>query len=312
MTTDGDDGVAGGSPSEAFAVLGNDTRVGILLALWDAFESGRHGDALSYSTLFDRVDIADSGNFTYHLEKLTGPFVRRTSGGYALKQTGINVVRAVVAGTVTADPSFGPDRVDVECPICGGPVEVAYADEFLRVCCADCEGRVRWDDESLLFGALVPPAGVRADAVEVVFRTAVTATLHEIATFSDGVCPHCAGPVETTLEACAAHDPGDGTRCPSCDRYDMAAASMGCATCKRTIPPQAGLLALHHPATRAFLHRQGIDHGYATWETVVRSFRVGEDLVSTDPLRVSVTVPAGDDELRLTLDDAARVVDLSQ
>lgn len=69
------------SPDEAFAPLGNDTRVGILQALWDVFESGKGDNAIPYSELFDQVDIRDSGNFSYHLEKLTGPFVRQTRVG---------------------------------------------------------------------------------------------------------------------------------------------------------------------------------------------------------------------------------------
>jgi len=56
------------SPDEAFALLANDTRVGILRALWADFESGKRGNALPYSELFGRVEIADSGNFSYHLE----------------------------------------------------------------------------------------------------------------------------------------------------------------------------------------------------------------------------------------------------
>lgn len=106
------------SPDEAFALLGNETRVGILQALWDAFESGKGDNALPYSELFEQVDIRDSGDFSYHLEKLTGPFVRGSDEGYELKQTGINVVRAIVAGTMINDPEFGPTRVDIACPIC--------------------------------------------------------------------------------------------------------------------------------------------------------------------------------------------------
>lgn len=299
------------SPEEAFALLGNDTRVGILQALWDAFESGTGDNALPYSALFGQVDIDDSGNFSYHLEKLTGPFVRRTDEGYELKQTGINVVRAVVTGAVTDDPAFAPTEVDVACPRCDAPVEVAYADEFLNVSCTTCDGRSRWNDEpGHLFGALVPPVGVDQHPVEEAFRAAVTYSLHEITILHEGVCPHCLGAVETTVDACFDHEPGE-TWCPSCDRFEMADVWLVCSTCKRSIPPPAPLVVLHHPAVTTFYHEHGVEHRFATWETVARSFDVGEELLSEDPLRMRFSVPAEDDEIRLTLDDELDVLDVA-
>lgn len=297
-------------PDDAFALLGNDTRVGILQALWDDFESGRDDNALSYSELFERVPIEDSGNFSYHLEKLTGPFVRRTDAGYELKQTGINVVRAVVAGTVTVDLEVGPVQVDAACPLCDAPVEVTYADEFMNVTCSACDGRSRWNGGSgHLFGALVPPVGIDQHSVEAAFRAAITYSLYEISIFHDGVCPHCLGTVDTTIDRCTDHDPGDTEWCPSCDRFDMANAWMVCATCKRSLPPPATIVVLNHPEVTAFYHERGIEHRFATWETVVRSFDVTEALVSEDPLRMRFGIPAGGDELHLVTDSELAVVE---
>lgn len=162
------------SPDEAFALLGNETRVDILQVLWDAFESGKGGNVVPYSELFGQVDYDDSDNFSYHLEKLTDPFVRQTGDGYELKQTGINVVRAVVSGTVTDDPAFGPTRVDAACPVCNAPIEVMYDDEVLDISCTSCEGRSRWNDRAgHLFGAFVPSAGFAYRPIEEAFRAAV-------------------------------------------------------------------------------------------------------------------------------------------
>lgn len=79
------------SPEEAFALLGNETRI-VSCKHCGTRSNQERGTALPYSELFAAVDIRDSGNFSYHLEKLTGPFVRQTDNGYELKQTGINVV----------------------------------------------------------------------------------------------------------------------------------------------------------------------------------------------------------------------------
>lgn len=301
------------SPDEAFALLGNETRVDILQVLWDAFESGKGGNVVSYSELFGEVDYDDSGNFSYHLEKLTGPFVRKTADGYELKQTGINVVRAVVAGTVIGDPAFGPTRIDVACPVCGAPVEVAYMDELMTVSCTDCEGMLRWNDEpGFLFLGLVPPAFNEQRPVEAAFRAAVTHTFHDIAAMYDGVCPHCAGCVETTVDVCHDHDPGPETLCSNCERRHLADAWMVCATCKRSAFPPVGGVVLNHPTVIAFYHGHGIEHRTATWERIVRSTEVEEELRSEDPLRLCVTIPAGDDELQLTLDDGLDVVETVQ
>lgn len=307
------DGSEPPSPDEAFALLGNETRVAILRALWDAFESGTSDNDVPYSRLFEQAPIDDSGNFSYHLEKLIGPFIRQTDEGYELKQTGINVVRAVIAGTVIDNPAFGPTRIDVACPLCDAPVEVAYEDELLAASCTACEGTMRWNEDSgFLSLGLIPPAGIDQRPVEEAFRAAITYTFHEFAAFRDGVCPHCASPVEKSVDVCTNHAPGAGTWCPTCDRANMADVWMVCSTCKRSVFPAVRRVVLTHPTVTAFYHEHGIDHRFASWETVVRSAGIEEELVSEDPLRMRFTVSAGDDDLRLTLDDELNVLDVTQ
>lgn len=300
-------------PEDAFAALGNETRIGILLALWDAFESGIGDNALSYSELFDQVDYDDSGNFNYHLERLIGSFVRRTEEGYELKQTGINVVRAAVKGTVTDDPSFGPTPIDPTCPICDGPLVIAYADELLTVSCTACEGRMRWKSETgHLFGALVPPRSIVQRSQEEGFQAAVVYVLHQIASFHDGVCAECSGPVRTTVDVCTDHEPGDGNLCAACEQFHMAEVRMVCSTCKLRVFPPGILVVLDNPDVTAFYNNHDVEHRFATWETVVRSYHVGEELVSREPWRVRFSVPAAEDELQLTVDEDFAVVESSQ
>lgn len=86
------------SPDEAFAVLGDDTRLQILQML------GAADEPLAFSELFDRIEYHDSSNFGYHLDKLVDHFVRKTDEGYALRQAGRRVVEAILSGAVTDDP----------------------------------------------------------------------------------------------------------------------------------------------------------------------------------------------------------------
>lgn len=308
MTIESENGESSMEPEEAFGLLGNETRVSILQTLWDAFESGKEQDALAYSELFEAVDYDDSGNFSYHLEKLTGPFVRQTTDGYELKQTGINVIRAVVTGTVTGDPEFGPTAVDVACPICGGTVEVAYADEILTASCAACDGALRWHDEpGYLFLGLVSPALMDHRSVDGALRAAITNLFYQLAALRDGVCPHCSGVPTWTLEACHAHTPGPSSLCPNCDRFQLTKAVTVCRSCKWRAFPPAAVVMLTAPPVIAFYQNHGIEHPFAGWEGLARSFEVREELVSEAPLRVQFRFQADDDELSLTVDETMDV-----
>ena len=96
MTNDSETGEATPlSPDEAFSVLGDQARLGILRALATA------DGPLAYVELYDAVEYDDSSNFSYHLDKLVGHFVRKTDDGYRLYDAGRRVVEAVVSGAVT-------------------------------------------------------------------------------------------------------------------------------------------------------------------------------------------------------------------
>lgn len=54
------------SPDDAFTLLGNETRIEILQALWDVSDPHVDDDAVSFSDLYERVGIEGTGNFNYH------------------------------------------------------------------------------------------------------------------------------------------------------------------------------------------------------------------------------------------------------
>lgn len=116
MTTHGgEEGSAtqssGGTPEtlsseDAFAVLGDETRLQILQALGEADEP------LAFSELFERIEYEDSSNFGYHLRKLVGHFVRKSDEGYTLWEAGRRVVEAVLAGAMTENPVMELTQID--------------------------------------------------------------------------------------------------------------------------------------------------------------------------------------------------------
>jgi hypothetical protein len=100
-------------PAEAFSLVGDETRMTILEALWHADDP-----PVQFSTLYALSETDTSAQFNYHLNQLTGHFVRKRTGGYELRTAGENVVRAVVAGSFNAHPAPGPIETADPCTRC--------------------------------------------------------------------------------------------------------------------------------------------------------------------------------------------------
>lgn len=105
-------------PTDALAVLGDETRIAILRVLAEAEEP------LPFSELRRRAEISDPGRFNYHLSELREYFVREQDGGYTLREAGS---RVVAAAGVAGQPSASIDGSGLEgsaddadgCPVCG-------------------------------------------------------------------------------------------------------------------------------------------------------------------------------------------------
>lgn len=304
-TDEGDHG--GLSPDAAFSVLGDETRLRILRTLGEAT------DLLSFSELRERLGRPDSGQFNYHLGKLEGHFVRKTDAGYELTRVGEDVISVVIAGTVNADPSIEPTVIDALCPLCDAPVEITYGDNQLNCSCTACDGIFPTDDASrTLFWFGLPPAGVEGRTAEEVFHATLTHTFHEIATSRAGVCPDCSGRITSTVDVCWAHDTDEEPRCPACSCPHMAEVTDVCQVCGKSARGPVRMAMLVHPTVTAFYHDHGIQHRFASWDAFRRSHNVREELVSEDPLELRLSIPAGDEELQLTVDADLEVLDATR
>ena len=302
--------------TEAFSALGNETRLAILLALWEAYDPARPDEGVSFSALRERVGVRDSGRFNYHLDRLEGRFVRRAEGGYALRRSGQKVVRTVLAGTTIEEPTLEPTGIDAECPFCGAPLAVTYEDEWLYEVCTECSGAYEGDGrgpDGYLAGAALAPAGLTDRSPEEAWAAAMTRAYQDTKTGIEGVCNECSGPVDRMLLVCEDHDP-EGV-CESCGRQFAAMALVSCRVCKNHHAAPPSTVVVHHPAVIAFYYERGIDVHYDL--TDVESVRQRADLVaeheqevvSTDPPRVEVTIRHEGDERQLTLDGELAVVE---
>jgi len=317
MTTDGaDSNDQSLSPDEAFATLGNETRFGVLRALAEADGS------VAFSELRDRVGMADSGQFNYHLDRLVGHFVEATDDGYRLRHAGRRVVEAVLSGAVTDRPSLSGERIDHSCEFCGTPIEVDWDGSGIGLYCPNCQGQYAPEhatgesadgDRGYLGHLPMPPAGVRDRDPAAAYRTAWTWGNLEILSLSSDICPRCAGPVTFDVNVCDDHDATDGT-CDACENRHRIGLAVRCENCIFESGGAFVVRLVAHTALLSFL----TDHGYnpiapgRPQEVNVIHADYEEELLSEDPFRARFAFSDGDERLAMTVDDDLDVVETTR
>lgn len=297
-------------PEEAFTILGNETRLEILGTLWTAYEPYGADSTRTFSELYEAVEMYGTSNFSYHLDQLVGPFVTETPEGYRINAQGLEVIQSVIAGTLSDSPSFDPEAIDEACPLCDGSVHVTYDGRYFTCICGDCDGIWPRDDGSgFLMRFNVPVAGVVQRSTEELFEAMLVDSFFSIAMFLRNVCPRCGGPIDVDIEVCEDHAIDAGRRCSSCELPHLAEATTICSVCKSAVRGPVRIAMLANPTVTGFYYNHGIEHRFASWATYHRAYEVTEELLSMDPLRLQLAIPAGTDVLELTIDDAMQVID---
>lgn len=321
MGVESDRGDGGLPPDEAFGVLGNETRVQILQALGEA------DGPVSFTALRDQVGVSQGRNFNYHLEKVVGHFVSKQPEGYVLRQPGRRVVQAVLSGAVTDDPELACTRIDEECWWCGAPIVVSFHQERLDLYCTRCEGTygdvdVRWPnpsaardaetpvDAGFLGTLFLPAAGIENRTPADAYRVAMSREMLDYMAVSLGVCPRCAGEVDTAASVCKDHDTVDGL-CEQCGNRKSVHLHVRCENC--IYESQVTFVYAFYADTEfvAFL----TDHGISPFsiDPGGSPMRVTgpceEDIRSTDPFCAEFSFAIDDETLTLTVDEDFDVVD---
>lgn len=305
--------------TEAFGLLADETRLGILLALWEAYDPYAE-EPVSFSRLFDGVDYDDRGNFNYHLRKLEGRFVRKDpeGGGYKLTDPGLTLVQVVIAGFDVEDATIPPTEIDQPCVLCGEPMAVGYRHRHVYWRCTECRGIVPDDAEveGFLGAVQLDPAGVVDRTPEAVKAASRVAILRREGSFFDGLCPTCSGPVDARLEPCPDHEPDP--ICETCERRFSTRAYFQCRVCKDHTSTSPMSLALGHPAVIAFYETRGVSMRFtaddfasgAAIESRLADFSM--TVVTADPPRVEVTATTDGEAVRLAFDETVSVVDVQR
>ncbi|QLG51068.1 helix-turn-helix transcriptional regulator [Natrinema halophilum] len=312
--------VANAQTTEAFALLGDNTRLAILLALWEEYDPHANDNAVPFSTLFERVEYDNPGNFNYHLDQLTGQFIQQRAkrGGYELRVPGLKLVQAIVSGAGIQDSTYEATEIDKSCPLCGAPTAIHYEEGLLFQSCTECDGPTpgRTNVDGFLNAVKFEPAGLADRTAEEIRAASLITSLRTLQSMFDGVCPTCSGPVESWLECCPDHDRAEV--CENCGSKFAAWARFRCRVCKDHGNASPKELALFHPAVIAFYDNHDISTRFHTNDP--ESLRQGFDLVhahemelvSTDPAEVIITASLEDDEVQLTFDETANVVDVAR
>jgi len=308
-------GAAGPHATEAFALLSDETRLAILVALWEEYDPPADDNTVSFSCIFDRVHYDDPGNLRYHLEKLRGQFVRQQAAGegYELRETGKKVVRAVIAGAGVDEVTMDVTEIDQPCLRCGAPTVISYRDGCLTWACSECEGPTPevTDTEGFLSATHFDPAGLDDRSPEEIRLASIATTWREKQMMFDGFCPDCSGAVEGWLERCSDHD--EAGVCEQCGTIFTAWARHQCQVCKRHGILSPKTLALFHPAVISFYddHGESIRLRADDFENARRVFDLMHghemELLSEEPPRVQVTAAIDGDEVKLTFDETASV-----
>lgn len=298
------------SPDDAFAVLGNETRMDILQTLAEA------EDPIPFSELRERVGVSDSGQFNYHLDKLAGHFVDDSDDGYVLQRAGERIIEAVLSGAVTETPTIEPTRIDRPCPQCGAPVRLSYQQEWVALSCTECpgyyDGSIATEDsapeEQLAHGYLgglsLPPAAVKGRTASEVYRVADTWAALETLAGAEDICPRCSAPIEQAVDICDDHDTSDGP-CEQCDSRWQVTLESTCTICPYT---QVGSLLLHLSSNTdliAFMSNRGFNPVRPI--DVRQVLERNEEVLSTDPFKARMTYTLDEDSITLTVNDDLNV-----
>lgn len=304
--------------SAAFSALGNETRLGILLALWDAHDPLRTSPGLSFSTLRERVGTRDSGQFNYHLEKLLGEFIRKTGAGYTLTGAGMRIIQTVVGTVGVEEPT--PDPVDAEkpCPVCGGTTEFRYGDGHVYLCCTACPGLYEASanrPQGMLTSTECTRSAFAGRDLDEVYDAVGTRANGMFRNMIQGVCPECLGVVTRILLVCDDHDP-EGV-CEVCESRFEARIELTCVVCKQFAHGPVRTLMSFHSAVLSLYIDHDIAFTYDPDPTTLLTRRLwpagdlDQEIVSVDPPAVRVTLESDGATLAYTVTGALDITDVT-
>jgi len=275
---------------DTFELISNPNRISILRSLLESGRGSPMDPWLNYSELHAHSGIQDKGNFNYHLNRLIDSFVIKTEKGYRLSLFGFRVMGLIEAGMYDPDKSVESMMVSGECLYCDAPIEIYYEDSACKLECKD--GHVL--SEGLTLFPNVIESRTPSKITEITALTSyqsIELTLKEI-------CPLCQGRITGEI------------RCFEGEEHYRYYGE--CHQCGNQVGCSVGECAICHPKAAVFFYNQGIDiRMMPFWELPFCRWGA-ETIVTEDPLRVRIDIAHDGDELSLTFDREASVVETNE
>jgi len=284
--------------ADVFGLLSDETRIDILRTVAHAqYEERQTGvTELSFSDIYDRVDVDSTSKLSYHVGELTGTFLRKHENGYAFTHAGEQLVRFILSENYRDPPAFGTIETRGNCLFCGGsPLEAQLEDQYFLIRCAECNRPA--------FSYRIRPAQARSHSGHELIEAIIWEQVGDFLKMQQGVCPECAGQFQT--EVMDAAEAGVG---------DLVPVSFGmineCDQCRRVMGIPLPYAAAYHPESIAFHWEHDIDIlGTGVWEFnhYLQDGQWTTDRIQADPDEYQVELQQETGALRLYLDEHAAV-----
>jgi len=286
--------------ADAFALLSDENRVDILRAIATAQHEQEPSNSgyvpLSFSAIYERVDVDSTSKLSYHLGELTGTYLQKTEEGYWFTHAGDRIARFILAENFREPVDVDPIETSGTCLHCGESHMVAELDDqYFVVRCRACD--------ELVTGYVVTPAQTRTHSGTTLLDSLKRKQAIEFALVQRGICPECGGRIRTTV-----FDVGEQ---PLLEEVSVSYATVDeCESCLRQYSAPLSYGAAYHSASIAFHWDHGVDLTEIGWWELHQYLVDGHwtaERIATDPEAYRVVLRHDDDALRVFLDDGARV-----
>ncbi|WP_082230762.1 winged helix-turn-helix domain-containing protein [Haloprofundus marisrubri] len=282
----------GDEPHEdTYAVLTDETRIRILLALADHYTDAWTAEWPTFSQLREKVGIKDTSRFSYHLTELQDQFVRKIDGQYRPRVAALKIASAIRAGTYTdTSVKIKEQQTDYQCPHCDDTLLATYKDHHLYVGCPTHGAAVAYP---------LPPRAATDRPLSDIIKITLQKHACDVRLFRNGVCPQCWGTAGISY-------PGESIP----DSYlldDVPYATVACDACWLTYPLPVAHTVLGHPAIETLY----IDHGLDPIDAQLGPHDLARasdvEYLDSDYSSLELTVELEDDSLVFDLDECCRV-----
>ena len=286
------------SADEVFGLLSDEIRLDILrtVALAQNERKQTGVAALSFSDIYNRVEVDNTSKLSYHLGELTGIFLRKHDGGYAFTHAGEQMVRFVLSENYHQPSDIGSIETEGGCQFCGETtVRAVLEDQYFMVYCTVCDRGAN--------AYRVRPAQVRERSGDDLIDAVIREQAADMLKARRGVCPDCAGRIET--------DVWDAADIPFPEERPVSFITMSeCQDCLRFLSLPLPAAAAYHPESISFHWEHGVDIlGSGVWEfnRYFHDGRWSSERADTNSEEYCVELRRDTSSLRLFLDEGAGV-----